>query len=101
MRCFKYILFIILFVATLNVRAQSNSDSSSCKFTISGKIVDPFTELPLSNVVAYIRETDQRTLSNQTGFFEIANVCVARYQLILSADSYVYDTFEFTIKGNY
>ena len=101
MRYFKYIFFIILFVATLNVRAQSNSDSSSCKFTISGKIVDPFTELPLSNVVAYLRETDQRTLSNKTGFFEIANVCEARYQLILSADSYVSDTFEVTIKGNY
>ncbi len=56
--------------------------------TLSGKITDSETAMPIDLASIYIFETNQGSISNELGHFEIKNIRVGQYQLIASFVGY-------------
>lgn len=76
----KYIpfLFLLTFSTLVNLIAQD------CDITLSGKVIDENTELPLEFATLYLEEAGFGGTSDTTGTFRIENLCPGSYHLRLS-----------------
>ncbi|MEO5683918.1 MAG: carboxypeptidase-like regulatory domain-containing protein [Chitinophagaceae bacterium] len=88
----KYIpAFLLLFWATAPAMAQSSN-------YIKGKVVNGETNAIIPNASVFITNTSRGTVSNATGEFELTNVPVGTYELVVS--SIGYETQVYTYKAS-
>lgn len=58
--------------------------SQDCTLVLDGKVIDRSTSEPLELVNIYIEEADKGSVTDQSGYFEIKDVCPGHLHLILS-----------------
>ena len=80
----RTLLYIFLTVSSLNLFSQSET----CNFTVSGKILDVETKEPIPYVSVVIRDEGKGTIANENGEFFINGLCSKRNTLIISCHGY-------------
>ena len=75
----KQYLLCLCFILTASVGFTQN-----CNITVSGKITDKTTEVPLSYVNVIIQELGKGTNTVDDGTFVLNDICVGEYHLIIS-----------------
>ena len=76
MRILIILLFIIFF--------QNISVAQKCKINVTGFVLDEKTNAPLPFSTIYLENIGQGTVTDETGFFEIKNICAGEYHLRVS-----------------
>jgi len=71
------VVFILLFLSK-NIAAQD------CSLSLTGKVIDKGTSIPLAFSNIYIEDIEKGTVTDDEGFFEIDNICPADYHLTVS-----------------
>ncbi|MFZ9719440.1 MAG: carboxypeptidase-like regulatory domain-containing protein, partial [Chitinophagaceae bacterium] len=74
----KYFLIFALAVIGLSANAQS------CKFQLTGTVIDVDTRLPLQGVNLLLREQNKYFTTNESGFYRIEGLCAGNYTLLLT-----------------
>ena len=78
-----YILNRIFLICTLLVFNVSNAQE--CALTLSGKVVDLQTGIPLEGAYIFVKESQRDVaVTDSSGFFEIRNLCPAKYHIQIS-----------------
>ena len=71
--------FLLLFI--FSIAAVSAQD---CSFSLTGKVSELSTEYSMQNVYVTIKETNQKTLTNEEGEFSFFNLCPGEYHITAS-----------------
>ncbi len=72
--------FINLFFFVLPLFAAAQN----CSISLTGQVYDASTGKPISEANIFVKETQQGTISDSTGFFKLQNFCMQEYHLIVS-----------------
>ena len=76
-----FIIVIIFFIPVFGF-------SQNCSLTLSGRIKDSETHLPLEFAEIYINKTGVGTTTDGTGFFRLTNICKGAFHMNLSYFGY-------------
>ena len=74
----KFLTLLILFSAILSTKAQD------CTHFIEGLVFDKGTQLPLSDVNIYIKETSEGCCTDERGLYSLYNLCKGEYHIVYS-----------------
>ncbi len=80
-QAFQSYTFLLFFLFTTNF---SLLHAQNCQLTLSGKILDENTELPLSFAGIYVEEAELGSISDTLGNFTIEGLCAGGYHLRIS-----------------
>lgn len=78
--------FVILFLFFCSFLSLAQSDT--CRYSISGKVLDVDTKQPIPYVSIHVKGTDHGTLSNLQGEFLIDDLCTDNNTLVISCFGY-------------
>lgn len=73
----KYLFLTILFFPKFLL-------AQDCNITLTGVILDKGTNIPLEYSTIFLENTEEGTISDERGFFEIKNICPAEYHIQVS-----------------
>ncbi|MCX6337314.1 MAG: carboxypeptidase-like regulatory domain-containing protein [Bacteroidetes bacterium] len=59
------------------------------QFSISGKVVGSDNNLPIASANVYFNNSSKGTITNENGYFKIANFAAGRYELVVSCIGYL------------
>jgi iron complex outermembrane receptor protein len=76
-----FVLLLIMCVGSWAVVAQQ--PSTSCGYTILGKVSDRHDGLPLLYATVYVEETGVGVITDSMGFFEISNLCAGSMHILV------------------
>lgn len=77
----KNIVFLIFLLFLVAQKAKSQS--STCTFSLSGKVIDEHDQAALSFSTIYIKELEKGIISQEDGTFVLKNLCEGNYTLLI------------------
>ena len=79
------LIYRLLFVGVINFSTYNSfSQTTTCNYTLSGKVIDEHDQSSLEYATVYIKELERGAVSDEKGRYSIEKLCAGTYTVIVS-----------------